>query len=252
MIMNNLCVAHRGFSSTAPENTMAAFSMAMERPEVQWLELDVQLSRDGVPVVIHDFTLERTTNGRGRVKDTDWAALKLLDAGSWKGKNYTGERIPSLSEVLDRTCGKVRLNIELKTQGDMYPGLPAAVIHELRKRHMQHDVVITSFEPSALVEVKKLAPELQTGLIIDAKPADLLAALKQMHCTFLSLGYTNVDKALMSEMNAAGIRVMAWTVDDKAVMKKLAAIDPDVMICTNRPDVWEEAFQETSSRFFRP
>ncbi|WP_429350598.1 glycerophosphodiester phosphodiesterase [Paenibacillus sp. 4624] len=250
--MNNLCVAHRGFSSIAPENTMAAFNMAMERPEVQWMELDVQLSRDGVPVVIHDFTLERTTNGKGRVKDTDWSVLKQLDAGSWKGKNYTGERIPSLSELLDRSCGKVRLNIELKTQGDMYPGLPAAVIHEIRKRHMQHDVVITSFEPAALVEVKKLAPELETGLIIDAKPGDLLAVLQQMHCTFLSIGYTNVDKALMNEMNAAGIRVMAWTVDDKASMKKLAAIDPDVMICTNRPDVWEDAFQETSSRFFRP
>ncbi|MGF6354578.1 glycerophosphoryl diester phosphodiesterase [Paenibacillus sp. 4624] len=251
-MMNNLCVAHRGFSSIAPENTMAAFNMAMERPEVQWMELDVQLSRDGVPVVIHDFTLERTTNGKGRVKDTDWSVLKQLDAGSWKGKNYTGERIPSLSELLDRSCGKVRLNIELKTQGDMYPGLPAAVIHEIRKRHMQHDVVITSFEPAALVEVKKLAPELETGLIIDAKPGDLLAVLQQMHCTFLSIGYTNVDKALMNEMNAAGIRVMAWTVDDKASMKKLAAIDPDVMICTNRPDVWEDAFQETSSRFFRP
>ena len=84
--MNNLCVAHRGFSSIAPENTMAAFNMAMERPEVQWMELDVQLSRDGVPVVIHDFTLERTTNGKGRVKDTDWSALKQLDAGSWKAR----------------------------------------------------------------------------------------------------------------------------------------------------------------------
>lgn len=250
--MNNLCVAHRGFSSIAPENTMAAFNMAMERPEVQWMELDVQLSRDGVPVVIHDFTLERTTNGKGSVKDTDWAALKLLDAGSWKDNNYTGERIPSLSEVLDRCCGKVRLNIELKTQGQMYPGLPAAVIHEIRKRHMQHDVVITSFEPAALVEVKRLAPELQTGLIIDAKPGDLLAVLQQMHCTFLSIGYTNVDHALMKQMHSAGIQVMAWTVDDKASMKKLAAIDPDVMICTNRPDVWEVAFQETSSRFFRP
>lgn len=251
-MMNNLCVAHRGFSSIAPENTMAAFHMAMERPEVQWIELDVQLSRDGVPVVIHDFTLERTTNGKGWVKDTDWSALKMLDAGSWKGKNYTGERIPSLSEVLDRLCGRVRLNIELKTQGDMYPGLPAAVIYEIRKRHMQNDVVITSFEPSALVEVKKLAPELQTGLIIDAKPEDLLTVLKQMHCSFLSLGYTNVDKTLMHQMNTAGIRVMAWTVDDKANMRKLAATDPDVMICTNRPDVWEDAFQETSSRFFRP
>ncbi|WP_405131959.1 glycerophosphodiester phosphodiesterase family protein [Paenibacillus sp. FSL H8-0317] len=250
--MNNLCVAHRGFSSIAPENTMAAFLMAMERPEVQWMELDVQLSRDGVPVVIHDFTVDRTTNGKGLVRETDWADLQRLDAGAWKNKSYKGERIPALSELLDRSCGRVRLNIELKTQGDMYPGLPAAVIHEVRKRHMQNDVVITSFEPAALIEVKKLAPEIQTGLIIDARPGDLLTALRKMNCTFLSIGYTNVDKSLMNEMRNAGIRVMAWTVDDKTIMKKLAAVDPELMLCTNRPDVWELAFQETSSRFFRP
>ncbi|MDQ0657358.1 glycerophosphodiester phosphodiesterase family protein [Paenibacillus sp. W2I17] len=250
--MNNLCVAHRGFSSIAPENTMAAFLMAMERPEVQWMELDVQLSRDGVPVVIHDFTVDRTTNGKGLVRETDWADLQRLDAGAWKNKSYKGERIPALSELLDRSCGRVRLNIELKTQGDMYQGLPAAVIHEVRKRHMQNDVVITSFEPAALIEVKKLAPEIQTGLIIDARPGDLLTALRQMNCTFLSIGYTNVDKSLMNEMRSAGIRVMAWTVDDKTIMKKLAAVDPELMLCTNRPDVWELAFQETSSRFFRP
>ncbi|MCF7755408.1 glycerophosphodiester phosphodiesterase [Paenibacillus xylanexedens] len=250
--MNNLCVAHRGFSSIAPENTMAAFLMAMERPEVQWMELDVQLSRDGVPVVIHDFTVDRTTNGKGLVRETDWADLQRLDAGAWKNKSYKGERIPALSELLDRSCGRVRLNIELKTQGDMYPGLPAAVIHEVRKRHMQNDVVITSFEPAALIEVKKLAPEIQTGLIIDARPGDLLTALRKINCTFLSIGYTNVDKSLMNEMRSAGIRVMAWTVDDKTIMKKLAAVDPELMLCTNRPDVWELAFQETSSRFFRP
>lgn len=250
--MNNLCVAHRGFSSVAPENTMAAFLMAMERPEVQWMELDVQLSRDGVPVIIHDFTVDRTTNGKGLVRETDWADLQRLDAGVWKNKSYKGERIPLLSELLDRSCGRVRLNIELKTQGDMYPGLPAAVIHEVRKRHMQNDVVITSFEPAALIEVKKLAPEFQTGLIIDARPGDLLTVLRQMNCTFLSIGYTNVDKSLMNEMRSAGIRVMAWTVDDKSIMKKLAAVDPEIMLCTNSPDVWELAFQETSSRFFRP
>ncbi|WP_419891887.1 glycerophosphodiester phosphodiesterase [Paenibacillus xylanexedens] len=250
--MNNLCVAHRGFSSIAPENTMAAFLMAMERPEVQWMELDVQLSRDGVPVIIHDFTVDRTTNGKGLVREIDWADLQRLDAGAWKNKSYKGERIPALSELLDRSCGRVRLNIELKTQGNMYPGLPATVIHEVRKRHMQNDVVITSFEPAALIEVKKLAPEIRTGLIIDARPGDLLTALRQMNCTFLSIGYTNVDKSLMNEMRSAGIRVMAWTVDDKTIMKKLAAVDPELMLCTNRPDVWELAFQETSSRFFRP
>lgn len=250
--MNNSCVAHRGFSSIAPENTMAAFELAMEQPQVQWIELDVQCSRDGVPVVIHDFTFNRTTDGEGLVRETNWSEIQRLDAGSWKGKSYVGERIPSLGEVLDRCCGKVRLNIELKTQGDMYPDLPAAVIHEVRQRHMQHDVVLTSFEPKALAKVKEIAPEFQTGLIIDARPGDLVARLKQLQCSFLSIGYTNVDKSLMREMQHEEIQVMAWTVDDKTIMKRLAAIDPTLMLCTNCPDVWEKAFHETARHFFRP
>ena len=88
--MSNLCVAHRGFSSTAPENTMAAFQLAMEQPYVTWIELDVQLSRDGVPVVIHDFSFNRTTNGEGLVRETNWSDIQKLDAGSWKSKAYAG------------------------------------------------------------------------------------------------------------------------------------------------------------------
>lgn len=126
--MNNPCVAHRGYSSLAPENTMAAFELAMEQAQVQWIELDVQLSRDGYPVVIHDYRLERTTNGKGFVKDMTLHELKQLDAGSWKSKKYAGERIPTLAEVLERIRGRVKLNIELKTTGDMYPHMPAAVL----------------------------------------------------------------------------------------------------------------------------
>ncbi|MFK0520923.1 glycerophosphodiester phosphodiesterase [Paenibacillus illinoisensis] len=246
--MSNLCVAHRGFSSTAPENTMAAFQLAMEQPYVTWIELDVQLSRDGVPVVIHDFSFNRTTNGEGLVRETNWSDIQKLDAGSWKSKAYAGERVPALSEVLDICKGKVRLNIELKTQGDMYPGLPAAVIEEVRKRNMQDEVVFTSFEPAALTESKKLAPEITTGLIIDARPGDLLARLRQLQCGFLSIGYTNVDKSLMREMKNDGIQVMAWTIDDKIIMKRLAAIDPELMLCTNRPDAWYQALQKSSNR----
>ena len=117
---------------------------------------------------------------------------------------------------------------------------------------MQHDVVLTSFEPKALAKAKEIAPEFQTGLIIDARPGDLLARLKQLQCSFLSIGYTNVDKSLMREMQHEEIQVMAWTVDDKTIMKRLAAIDPTLMLCTNCPDVWEKAFHETTRHFFRP
>lgn len=248
--MNNLCVAHRGYSSLAPENTLAACKLAMEQEQVSWIEIDVQLSRDGVPVVIHDYRLERTTNGAGNVRDHTLSELKKLDAGSWKSKKYAGEQIPTLKEILALTKGKVKLNIELKTVGDMYPNLAAAVLKDLCGTWETCDYVLTSFEKKALRQVKQLEPEVPTGLIIDASPPDLVRQLEQIGCHFLSIGYPYVTKALMKEMNSHNITVMAWTIDSARIMRNMAAIDPNMMICTNRPDVWNKAFARKLSRWF--
>ena len=248
--MNNLCVAHRGFSYIAPENTMAAITMAMAQSFVQWVEIDTQLSMDGIPVVIHDFTLNRTTNGKGLVKDHTWAQLQQLDAGSWKGPAFKGERIPTLDEVLKLSCGRLRLNIELKTKGDMYPGLEQAVLERIAYYHMEHDVVLTSFDTDALRRVIELNPNCTTGLIIDARPLDLLERLKELKCSFLSIGASHLDSTLASMLVSQGITVMAWTVDDATGMKRLASINPEIMICTNRPDVWGDTFLEHKPSFW--
>ncbi|MDQ0493690.1 MULTISPECIES: glycerophosphodiester phosphodiesterase [Paenibacillus] len=248
--MNHLCVAHRGFSGIAPENTLAAFRLALEQPFVHWIELDVQLSKDDVPVVIHDFTLERTTNGTGRVKDLNWKELQQLDAGSWKDAEYCGEKIPSLAQVLDMCRGRVSLNIELKTAGDMYPGLEKAVLREIVMRQMEGEVVLTSFERTALRRTKELAPEIRTGLIIDARPDDLAKQLEKLQCSFLSMGYPRLDRNLMKDLTGRGITVMAWTVDDRRIMRKLSALHPELMICTNWPDRWEQVFLLSKHRLW--
>ncbi|MFB5673331.1 glycerophosphodiester phosphodiesterase [Paenibacillus terreus] len=244
--MHNLCVAHRGSSHAAPENTLAAFKQAMAFPFVKWIELDVQLSRDGVPVVIHDFRLERTTNGSGLVKDRSWDELRRLDAGSWKSPRYRGEPIPSLAEVLDLCRGKVRLNIELKTSGDMYPGLESAVLRQIVARGMEQEIVLTSFDQQALRKVKELMPEVCTGLITDIRPADLSGRLSALGCSFLSMAYPKIDARLMAEMSEQGITVMAWTVDQVGIIRSLASLHPDLMICTNRPEAWEQAMKRKS------
>ncbi|MGN7355746.1 glycerophosphodiester phosphodiesterase [Paenibacillus sp. SAF-054] len=240
--MNNLCVAHRGFSGKAPENTMAAFRMAVAEPFVQWMEIDTQLTADGIPVVIHDFSLDRTTNGSGKVKNHTWQQLLRLDAGSWKSREFHGERIPSLEEVLRLSCGRVRLNIELKTSGNMYPGLEQAVIDRVCSYHMEQDVVLTSFDTGALIKVKQINPDIQTGLIIDARPKDLVERLQSLQCSFLSIGHPHLDQELAFRLKEAGITVMGWTVDDARRMKRLADISPEILICTNRPDVWKKTF----------
>ena len=240
--MDNVCVAHRGASGEAPENTMSAFRQAMSYDFVQWIELDVQLSGDGVPVVIHDDKLKRTAASKGYVGGRTVAQLQELDAGRWFGRSFAGERIPRLDEVLEATIGRSRLNVELKTYGGRYPGMEEKVVELLYKWHLEHDTVITSFDASSLRTIRRLSSDIQTGLIIDAAPTSLLDELEQLSCSFLSIGYRQLTRARMAAFKEAGIQVMAWTVNDPAAMRKLAAIDPDIMICTNYPDRWQKVF----------
>ncbi len=241
-MMKNMCVAHRGFSGKAPENTLAAVRMALALPYVRWMEIDVQLTRDGVPVVIHDFTLDRTTNGHGKIKNMDYEHLRRLDAGSWKGRAFRGERVPSLEEVLELASGRLRLNIELKTSGDMYPGLEKAVIDLVSSKGMRDDVVLTSFDAGALQRIKELDPRFRTGLIYDSRTGDPARKLKELDCSFLSISFARLNPGLAKLLAERGVKTMAWTVNKAKEMRRLAEMHSDIMICTNRPDIWGETF----------
>lgn len=241
-MMKNMCVAHRGFSGKAPENTLAAVRMALALPYVRWMEIDVQLTRDGVPVVIHDFTLDRTTNGHGKIKNMDYEHLRRLDAGSWKGRAFRGERVPSLEEVLELASGRLRLNIELKTSGDMYPGLEKAVIDLVSSKGMRDDVVLTSFDAGALQRIKELDPRFHTGLIYDSRTGDPARKLKELDCSFLSISFARLNPGLAKLLAERGVKTMAWTVNKAKEMRRLAEMHSDIMICTNRPDIWGETF----------
>ncbi|CAH1222603.1 Glycerophosphodiester phosphodiesterase [Paenibacillus plantiphilus] len=235
--MNNPCAAHRGASGLAPENTLAAVREALAFPFVQWIELDVQLSSDGIPVVIHDDRVNRTTNAAGRVVDYTAAQMYAFDAGSWFDKQFAGEGVPTLEQVIEAAKGRCRLNIELKTYSGLYPMLEQRVVELVYEHGLQHDAVITSFDTGALRRVRQLSEEIETGLIVDKmSPHKALDELRQLEAGFLSLGYRSVSSKLMELMREAGITVMAWTVDDIADMQRLAAIDPTIVICTNYPD----------------
>ncbi|RJE89799.1 glycerophosphodiester phosphodiesterase [Paenibacillus sp. 1011MAR3C5] len=246
--MNNPCVAHRGWSGRAPENTMAAFRMALEAPEVAWIELDVQLSKDAVPVVIHDYNLRRTTNGRGEVRDWTAAELASLDAGSWFSPKFKGESIPTLDEVLRESAGRAKLNIELKTDGIRYPGIEGKVLERVYEYGRQEDVVFTSFHPGTLQRLRKLSDHVRLGLILDGWRNTLLQELRELKSDFLSIGYAKLNPARMALLNEAGIQTMAWTVNDKRNMRKVAALDPDLLICTNYPDRWRDMVSESGAK----
>lgn len=238
--MNNPCVAHRGWSSRAPENTMAAIRLALDDPNVEWIEIDVHLSKDHVPVVIHDYTLRRTTNGKGDVKSLTAAQLTALDAGNWFSQKYQGEPVPTLAQVLKEAVGRCKLNIELKTDGIRYPMIEQKVLECIEAYDAMKEVVITSFHEGTLYRMKRLASEIRTGLIIDGWRNTLPKEMKELGTDFLSISYTKLNKERVALMKQAGIQVMAWTINEKRAMRKIAALDPELLICTNYPERWHE------------
>ncbi|MBH5318219.1 glycerophosphodiester phosphodiesterase [Paenibacillus sp. GSMTC-2017] len=244
--MRNPCVAHRGWSSRAPENTMSALRLAFEAPDIDWVEIDVQLSKDGVPVVIHDYTLRRTTNGRGEVRKWTATELASLDAGNWFSQKYQGESIPTLDNVLREYEGRCKLNIELKTDG-RYPQIEEKVLERIYAYGATKDVVLTSFHSGTLQRVRKLSKQVRTGLILDGWRNTLTKELDEMESDFLSIGFPRLNKARIEELNAAGIETMAWTINEKKAIRKTASLDANLLICTNYPDRWRDAMNPNTA-----
>lgn len=229
-------VAHRGWSGAAPENTMAAFELALKEPAIDYIELDVHLSADGVPVVIHDHTLNRTTSGQGPVREASHAELARLDAGSWYAPEFAGERIPTLAEVLELCKGRMRLAVELKTMGELNRGLEEKVVSLIQQYGMQDEVVLSSFDHDSMKLAHELDPSITTGLILLGKPTLLLEQLAFTGATSLSIHYGFATPELLAQMAEAGIDIGVWTVDDPEQLAQLVARYPDLRITTNYPD----------------
>ncbi|RXZ79217.1 glycerophosphodiester phosphodiesterase [Paenibacillaceae bacterium] len=229
-------VAHRGWSGKAPENTISAFKLAMTDPDIPYIELDIHLSKDGVPVVIHDHTLERTTNGRGLVKDYTLEQLRQMDAGSWFAPEFAGEQIPTLNEVLELIKGRCMLHAELKVMGDEYEGIEAAVIASIMRLGMQDEVILSSFDHDSMKRAHELNPSIKTVLILLGKSTLIMEQLRHTGATGLSIHYAFVTRPLVEEMTAHGIDLGLWTIDEPDTLAAIIAQYPDIRITTNYPD----------------
>jgi len=229
-------VAHRGWSGRAPENTLAAFALTLTDPRIRWVELDVQLSKDGVPVVIHDFTLKRTTGRTGRVRDYAWRELSEMDAGSWFSPAFAGERIPSLEQVLQLIGGRKMLNIELKTAIGLYPGLEEAVTGLVRQCGLADRTVITSFDHYAVMRARSAAPEIRAGIIVAGLPTMVREQMRFAGADFLSMEFLYASKWFVRDMIDSGVQMMVWTVNEPKAIRRALDMHPELMICTNHPD----------------
>jgi len=232
-----LVIAHRGFSGVAPENTIAAFKKAIDLG-VDMIELDVLLSKDGQIVVIHDDTLNRTTNGKGRVTDYTLDELKQLDAGSWFGTQFSGEKIPTLKEVLELTRGKMFLNIELK-KGDLgrYTMMDLAdrSLQEVEEVGMLNQVVFASFDPSAIDRILEKNPKIPVALIYNQSwtfPQEVTGgrSISVLSCSGKVLTQTNISKT-----HQQGMKIIAWTLNTEEHMQHFLNMGVDGII-TDYPD----------------
>ncbi|HEY0696876.1 MAG TPA: glycerophosphodiester phosphodiesterase family protein, partial [Micromonospora sp.] len=227
-------VAHRGASSAAPENTLVAQEVA-RRAGADWIENDVQPSRDGVPFVLHDGTVDRTTDGTGAIRDLTAAQLKALDAGSWFAPEYAGHRLPTLAEQLAdlRTRGG---NLLLEIKGRHTRDEVATIVQVIRDERMTGRVFVQSFEVDALRYTRELAPELPLGLLRSTLDADPVAVSKELGLT----AYNPSGAALLTrpsvvvDLHRAGVALMAWTIDSASQWQQLERAGVDTII-TNRP-----------------
>ncbi|MCM3715828.1 glycerophosphodiester phosphodiesterase [Alkalihalobacillus oceani] len=230
-------IAHRGWSGQAPENTLAAFRLALDEPFITEVELDVHLSKDGIPVVIHDHTLERTTNGRGAVRDYTFSELQQLTAGSWFSQEFMAEKIPSLEQVFQMFKGRTsRLVIELKQTADHYPGLEEAVVKLIQSYQLERQVTVISFDHISVKTVKDADAAIETGLVYLGRPTLLVEQARYTGASFISMHYAYITESLINELIQAGIKIGVWTVDDEDTQNKLASFHDELRVTTNYPE----------------
>jgi glycerophosphoryl diester phosphodiesterase len=221
-----LVIAHRGDCAHRPENTLASFESALALG-AEFLELDVQLTRDGHPVVLHDGTLDRTTDGHGAVAAVTLAELKRLSAGYARrfGASYVAERVPTLAEVLALARHRARVMIEVKKESvsDQGHALEAKVLEVVRDAGMAADVVLISFERRALLRFRNLAPEIRRGhLFYRATAEEVVAGAREVATDIVMPEKGMLSDELVAACRSAELRPATWVVDDPAELASLA------------------------------
>ena len=232
-------IAHRGAGKLAPENTMAAFRLGAAHG-YRMFECDVKLSADGVPFLMHDATLERTTNGHGVGGDQPWSALSRLDAGGWHSRGYAGEALASLDN-LARYCQQngYLLNIEIKPTPGQEARTGTVVANAVACLWSQAAVppLLTSFQPESLQAAQVAQPQLPRGLLLDSWREGWQKTALDLQCAALVCNQALWDSTSVAQAKSAGFRTLSYTVNDEWAVQRLLALGTDGII-TDRVDLF--------------
>lgn len=243
-------VAHRGFSAVTPENTLVAIRKAIEAG-ASGCEFDVYAAKDGPVVLMHDATVDRTTNGSGKVTELTVAELRQLDAGSWKDPRYAGEPVPTLEEALRALKGSgCRAVIEIKMEG-----ISQRVVETVRAAGMLDEAAVIAFSPTVVKEVRALEPRLPcawlSGEKLKGSPtqrADWIASrARQCNTNMVDLNYNMLSAEILSELKQRGLVVWTWTVNDPVIMEGLMRWGIQ-SITTDRPDLATDISKRAAER----
>jgi len=225
-------VAHRGAGKLAPENTLAAMREGYMHG-YRMVEFDVKLSADGVPFLLHDDTLDRTTDGAGPAGALPWAALAMLDAGSWHSPTYAGEPLPTLSAIARwALANAVACNVEIKPMpgSERETGAAVARAADALWRRARVPPLLSSFAEDALDAARAAVPQLPRALLVDAVPRDWQARLERLQCQALNADWSALDADLVAAAHRAGYRVLTYTANDPERVAQLAAWGLDAII----------------------
>jgi glycerophosphoryl diester phosphodiesterase len=236
-------IAHRGAGKLAPENTLAAFRAGASHG-YRMFECDAKLSADGVVFLLHDATLDRTTSGRGTAGSQNWHALSQLDAGTWHSRAFAGEPLATL-EAVARYCltNAFCLNIEIKPTPGLERDTGVAVATAAVRLWAAHTAgrvpppLLTSFQPEALAGAQAAAPTLPRGLLLDTLWTDWQAVATQLGCEAVVCNHALWDAVTVTQATQAGLRTLAYTVNDEWAVERLLALGIDGVI-TDRVDLF--------------
>lgn len=235
-------VAHRGAGKLAPENTLAAFRLGAEHG-YRMFECDVKLSADKVPFLLHDATLERTTNGIGRGADQPWDQLARLDAGSWHSRTYAGEPIPTFENIA-RWClaNRYLLNIEIKPTPGQEAETGEVVARYAARIWAGQEVppLLTSFRPESLEAARAVQPGLPRGLLLDTLWDGWFDIARKLECAAIVCNHALWDRANVAQVQGAGMRCLSYTVNDDWAAQRLLDLGTDGII-TDRVDLFTPA-----------
>lgn len=232
-------IAHRGFSGVAPENTLISFKKAIEIG-ADMIEFDVSLSKDGIPVVIHDKTVNRTTNSKGKVENFTLEELKSFDAGSWYKTEFKDEKIPTLEEVIKISKGKIILNIEIKKYSVKrkikVDGLEHKIVQLLEKYEMTNDVLISSFSKMAIQRIKEFNSDIPVAYLyrFGLNPR-VIKAFDKFGIYSFNISKRSFSKKSLNNLHDKGIKLNLYTINQKREMRKFIKHGVDGII-TNYPN----------------